>query len=44
MDILRRSASLITPEAWQELDGQAKKVLTAESAVPCRIVQRGGFF
>ena len=29
MDILRRSASLITPEAWQELDGQAKKVLTA---------------
>jgi len=29
MDILRRSASLITPEAWEELDGQAKKVLTA---------------
>ncbi len=29
MDILRRAASLITPEAWAELDGQAKKVLTA---------------
>ncbi|MGI6783981.1 MAG: family 1 encapsulin nanocompartment shell protein [Aminivibrio sp.] len=29
MDILRRSASLITSEAWEELDGQAKKVLTA---------------
>lgn len=29
MDILRRSASLITPEAWEELDGQAKKVLSA---------------
>jgi uncharacterized linocin/CFP29 family protein len=29
MDILRRSASLITPEAWEELDDQAKKVLTA---------------
>lgn len=29
MDILRRSASLITTEAWAELDDQAKKVLTA---------------
>ncbi|MEA4951131.1 Maritimacin [bioreactor metagenome] len=29
MDILRRAASLITPEAWAELDEQAKKVLTA---------------
>ncbi|TDY53158.1 putative linocin/CFP29 family protein [Aminivibrio pyruvatiphilus] len=29
MDILRRAASLITPEAWAELDRQAKKVLTA---------------
>ncbi len=29
MDILRRSASLLTPEAWEELDGQAKKVLVA---------------
>ncbi len=29
MDILRRSASLLTPEAWEELDDQAKKVLVA---------------
>jgi len=29
MDILRRSASLLTPEAWEELDEQAKKVLVA---------------
>lgn len=29
MDILRRAASLITPEAWAELDDRAKKVLAA---------------
>lgn len=29
MDILRREGSLITPEAWSELDDQAKKVLKA---------------
>lgn len=29
MDILRRSASVITPEAWEELDSQAKKILSA---------------
>ncbi len=29
MDILRRSASLITSEAWDELDEQARKVLSA---------------